>query len=124
METLHFLRGENIKRCYYFKLEDISPFCGPLIILFWTSGDIFSGFQSQGGSPHLHAPSPVSNRIFRFTSGTTPADLLAASMAADPFSSTVGTCKQALYKKCVVMLTNMNFRHRFLEAEIDKFVTS
>ena len=24
-------------------LEDMSPFCGPLIPLFWTSGDVFPG---------------------------------------------------------------------------------
>ena len=28
-------------------LEDISHFMGPLIPLFWTSDDVFSGFQSQ-----------------------------------------------------------------------------
>ena len=27
---------------------------GPLIPLFWTSGDISSGFQSQSGQPYLH----------------------------------------------------------------------
>ena len=36
----------------------------PLIPLFWTSGDICPGFQSQGGC------------------GATPANLLMASMAA------------------------------------------
>ena len=31
-------------------LEDMSPFfVGPLIPLFWTSGDVSSGFQSQSG---------------------------------------------------------------------------
>ena len=32
-------------------LEDISPFAGPLIPLFWTSGN-FSGFQSQSGQSY------------------------------------------------------------------------
>ena len=59
-------------------------FVGPLINLLWTSGDVFPGFQSQGGSPNLCASSPVCNRILRFTFGATPADILAASMAADP----------------------------------------
>ena len=27
---------------------------GPLIPLFWTSGDVFSGFQSLSGQPYLH----------------------------------------------------------------------
>ena len=31
-------------------LEDIILFVGPLIPLFWISGDIHPGFQSQGGS--------------------------------------------------------------------------
>ena len=35
-------------------LADISPFVGPLILLFWTSGDISSGFQSQNGQSYLH----------------------------------------------------------------------
>ena len=49
-------------------------FCrGPLIPLFWTSGDVCPGFQSQGGFPHLHASSPVHNRFLRFTSDATPA---------------------------------------------------
>ena len=27
---------------------------GPLIALFWTSGDISSGFQIQSGQPYLY----------------------------------------------------------------------
>ena len=27
---------------------------GPLIPMFWTSGDVSSGFQSQSGQPFLH----------------------------------------------------------------------
>ena len=36
---------------YFLKkiLEDTSPFCGVLIPIFWTSGDVCPGFQSQGG---------------------------------------------------------------------------
>ena len=30
-------------------LLDTCPFVGPLIPLFWTSGDVSSGFQSQSG---------------------------------------------------------------------------
>ena len=33
---------------------DTCPFVGPLIPLFWTSGDVFSGLQSQGGQPYLY----------------------------------------------------------------------
>ena len=55
---------------------------GTLIPLFWTSGDICPGFQSQCGFYNL------CNRFLRFTSGATPADLLAASMVTEPFRST------------------------------------
>ena len=41
---------------------------GPLTPLFWTSGDVCPGFQSQ--------------------SGVAPADLLVANMTAEPFQST------------------------------------
>ena len=50
---------------------------GPLIPLFWTSGDVSPGFQSQGGYPRLHALSPACNEFPRFTSGAIPADLSA-----------------------------------------------
>ena len=40
------------------------------------------GFQCQGGSPRLHASSPVCNGTLRFISGATPADILVPSMAA------------------------------------------
>ena len=64
---------------------------GPLIPLFWTSGDVSSGFQSQNGFSLIHTwQSRMSNITcsLRFTSGATPADLLVASMAAKPISST------------------------------------
>ena len=62
-------------------------FLGPLVPLFWISGDVSSGFQSQsgfcliryfcGGECNVHSP--------RFTSGATLADLLAAD--AQPVTS-------------------------------------
>ena len=64
---------------------------GPLIPLFWTSGDVSSGFQSQSGFCLIRTWQRRTNNVthsLRFTSGTTPADLLAASMAAEPISST------------------------------------
>ena len=51
------------------KLEDIGLFVGPLIPLFWI--------KKSGWIPLL-----MCNRILRFTSGSTPADLLVASLAA------------------------------------------
>ena len=49
---------------------------GPLIPLFWTSGDVCPGFQSQGGFSCLCASLPAHNRFLRFTSGATPADCI------------------------------------------------
>ena len=34
---------------FFLNLEDMSPFCGATETLFWTSGDVSSGFQSQSG---------------------------------------------------------------------------
>ena len=61
---------------------------GSLIRRFGTSVDICPGFQIRGGSPHLHSVLLSCNGILRFICGPTPADLLTASMAAKPFSST------------------------------------
>ena len=67
-------------------LKEISSLCGPLIPLVWTSGVICPVFQSQGWSPRLHIPLSACNRLLRFTSGVTPADFLAATMAAESLS--------------------------------------
>ena len=54
--------------------------------LFWTSGNISSGFQSYSG--HLtEADLSHVTHFLRFTSGAMPANLLVARMAAEPFSS-------------------------------------
>ena len=61
----------------------------PLIPLFWTSGDIWAGFQSQGGSL-LHAFSLVWSSDSPLVR---PADCIEVSMAAKPFWSTyLQTC--------------------------------
>ena len=39
----------------------------------------------KGWIPHLHTSLTVCNRLFRFTSGATPADLLMVNMDAKPF---------------------------------------
>ena len=81
--TLHpvIIRPSPIGNNFLFVkfLKDISIFEGPLILMFWTSGDVCPGFQSQGGSltwvlHHMHATD-------------SPADLLVASMAAEPYWS-------------------------------------
>ena len=66
---------------------------GQLMPLFWTSGDVSFGFQSQSGFCLIHTwrrdTSNVTHSL-RFASGATLADLLAATMAAEPISSTCG----------------------------------
>ena len=60
-------------------------FVSPLMHLFWTSGNIWPGFQSQAGSHCLCAFSP--HGFLRFTSGAKPADLLVSSMVTNLFKS-------------------------------------
>ena len=38
---------------FFLTLEDLGHFVAPRIPMFWTSGDVCTGFQSQGGSPHI-----------------------------------------------------------------------
>ena len=63
-------------------LEAHILFVGPLIPLFWTSGDVCPRVSKPGWIPRLLAVSPVCNGFLRFTSGATPTDLLTASMVA------------------------------------------
>ena len=75
-------------------LEDISPFVGPLIPSFLTSGDVCPGFQSQGGSLFVCFLTCV---IIISTSDATPADCIDVSMAAKLFQSMyLQTCLEAL----------------------------
>ena len=61
----------------------VSPFLTPL---FWTSGDVSSGFQSQSGQPYSFLMQAYVLCVPRDSSViTTPADLLAASILAEPF---------------------------------------
>ena len=75
----------SVLNYYFFKkvLEDMSPFCEatdtPVLDFWWH----LPWVPNPGWIPHLHASSPVHNRCLRFTSGVTPADLLAACMAAN-----------------------------------------
>ena len=51
---------------------------GALVPLFWISGDVSSGFQSQSGLPYSHCGGKHNVCSLRSTSGATLADLLAA----------------------------------------------
>ena len=60
-------------------LADTCPFLGPLVPLFWISGDISYGFQSQSGFCLIRFCGGECNvHSMRSTSGSTLADLLAA----------------------------------------------
>ena len=57
------------------KLGDISSFLESLIPLFWTSGYVSSGFQSQSGQPYLQlGRGALITCSLKFTSGVTPAN--------------------------------------------------
>ena len=59
-------------------------FVGPLIPLFWAPGDVFSGFQSQGGSLVCFL-----NRVMlRFTSGAKPNYHVSTSGSSNPWLCT------------------------------------
>ena len=62
-------------------------FVGPLITLFWTALVMSAlGFKAREDSlTCMLCLSTVCNGFLRFTSGVTLADLLVASMAAEPF---------------------------------------
>ena len=61
-------------------LADTCPFLGPLVPLFWISGDVSFGFQSQSGLPYSHCGGECNVHSPRSTSGATLADLLVAGM--------------------------------------------
>ena len=72
----------------FWKTCHLHIFVGPLIPLFWTSGDVSSGFQSQSWA----ALFVLSRGVYvtcslRFTSGGIPTDLLVASIVAESFST-------------------------------------
>ena len=60
---------------------------GPMMHLFWTSGDISSGFQSQSGQPYSFGRGVCVTCSLRFTSGVTSANFLVVSMVAELISS-------------------------------------
>ena len=51
----------------------------------WASDDIYPRFKARVDLPYLHVASPACNGFVRLTSGMTPADLLAAIIAAEQF---------------------------------------
>ena len=74
----------------------ISPFCGATDTPVWTSGDICSWFQSQGGSICYELYYLCAMIFLRFTFFVTPADLLMVSLVAESFVIQVPAHIQAL----------------------------
>ena len=68
----------------------IYPILGPLVPLFWISGDVSSVFQSQSGFCLIHFCRGKCNvHSLRFTSGATPAHLLTVGMATSHFPTCI-----------------------------------
>ena len=61
------------------------PILGPLVLLFLISSDVSYGFQSQSGFGHIFCGGECNVHFLRSTSGATPADVLAAGIAAGHF---------------------------------------
>ena len=74
-------------------------FVGPLIVLFWASGDVFSGFQRwvEWVALFILGRGICNIHSLRITPGVKPADLLMASMAAGRF---LHTCNRLFLKEC------------------------
>ena len=72
-------------------LADKCPFLGPLAPLFWISGDVFSGFQSQSGFCLIciFCRGKCNVHSLRSTYGATNANLLAAGSAASHFPTCI-----------------------------------
>ena len=88
----------------------MSPFCDatdtPHLDFCWCRPWV----SKSGWIPCLHASSPVFNGFIRFTSGATPADLLTASIAAEPFWSTYLDCNLYLH----ILIARLFWGARFL----------
>ena len=64
----------------------MKPFCGTTVIpMFWTSGDVSSGFQSQSGQPYSCLAEVYVS--LRFTSGATAAVPFVANTVGEPSST-------------------------------------
>ena len=71
-------------------------FVGPLIPLFWTSGDVFSGFQSQSGQPYLHLMEAYMLHVLRDYSPLVWYLTTSWQLAWHLSQSLAHTCEQAL----------------------------
>ena len=73
-------------------------FAKPLVPMFWISGDISSGFQSQNGLHYLHHRGNCNVCSLRSTSCATPTDIFDNQLAINSFSHTVANrCEVVCY---------------------------
>ena len=88
--NITFLFFHTICNIYFEKkIENITPFLWcHRYFLFWTSGDVCPGFQARVDLLTCMFLSPVHNIFLRFRFGATPAQLLVANVAVEPFRST------------------------------------
>ena len=55
--TIYMGCSASATKSFFFKViltDTTCPILGPLVPLFWISGDVFSGFQSQSGFYLIH----------------------------------------------------------------------
>ena len=83
MKMVEVKTRNNVLRCLDFlkNFNDTSPFSQA------NETPVCPGFQSHGKSPRLHVLLPACNGILGFTSGATPADLLAANKMSGIFNT-------------------------------------
>ena len=91
---------------------------GTWIPLFWTSGDFW--VSKPGWICHLRVSPPACNGFLRFTSGATPADLLAATMTAEPLSIHVLAHVHTIIGR--VRVSNSIFGFQFFSAPSTKML--
>ena len=79
-------------------------FVGPLILLFWISGEVCSGFQSCGGDPLS---------VYFLASGVTPTDCIVFIMAVKPFRLTYLQTAGPFYSNCVIETKRVKVEKEF-----------
>ena len=99
--------------CFLFKVfgGHICPFLGPL---FWISGDVSSGFQSQSGFCLIRiVEANVMYIPQRSTSGATRANLLAASLPPGPVPMYCCRGEVARIRTCAVRISASQMLYQF-----------
>ena len=75
LESFNTVTNAELFQLFLKIFGGLSPFCEATDTHVWTSGDVYPGFQSQGGSLVCF----LTCVILRFTSGAIPADCIEVS---------------------------------------------